>query len=133
MNFPKKILTSTGAICFVLMGIAAMHPPDNRPKNLKILPKNISSDSLLNIMLIYERALGVECEYCHITKDKKGKEAYERDDIPQKDTCRKMMRMTNAINKTYFHLSEKVQAQGIQSVTCFTCHKGRTKPVIDSL
>ena len=34
-------------------------------KNLKVLPQNISEDSLKGLMRGYNAALGVKCNFCH--------------------------------------------------------------------
>lgn len=127
----------------VLLGMAAMNASpskrmihawahdaaDTSGNNLKILSKNISEDSLYNIMEGYEQALGVQCGHCHIMKDKNGLEDYASDSVPAKITCRQMMLMTDSLNRkntpSFFYGST------VQKITCITCHKG--KPVPDSV
>ena len=122
----KKMITLSGLAAFVLLGIAAIQLPQDKPKNLKVLPKDISSDSLFNIMKTFEHSLGVTCSFCHVVNDSTGYENYASDSIPVKERCRDMMRMTAAINNIYFHKLDMV------AVTCMTCHGGRKEPVTAS-
>src|SRR5690554_7142113 len=42
-------------------------------KNLKVLPHDITKDSLMGLMRGYNKALGVKCVYCHVPKKKEKK------------------------------------------------------------
>ena len=56
---------------FIFIGIAAVKQPTNyKFKNLQVLPKNITADSLDKIMDGFNVQLGVDCKYCHV-RDKK--------------------------------------------------------------
>ena len=81
--------------------------------NLKVL-NGIPSDQLLPAMQYITAALGVECDYCHDTKH------FDSDDKQTKLTARKMMTMMFAIDKDNF--------DGRREVTCYTCHRGASKP-----
>ena len=119
-----------GMTGFLIMAMAAMKPGKNDLKgrddfkNLQVLPKNISADSLNGIMDSYKKALGVNCGFCHVMKDKNGLEDYASDDNRHKNQARDMMRMTMDINKKYFPSGAKY----IETVTCNTCHRGRSEP-----
>ena len=52
-------------ISFVALGIAAMRMPQNQPRNLKVLPQDISDKALDSFMHSYNKALGVKCDFCH--------------------------------------------------------------------
>ena len=41
MKLNKKFIVIGGAIAFVVIGIAASKPPQEKYKNLKVLPKNM--------------------------------------------------------------------------------------------
>ena len=125
----KKIFTLLGIASFVIFGLAAIQPKHGHPKNLKVLPKNISSDSLFMIMKMFEKSLGVTCNYCHIDDDLTGREDYASDSIPAKERCRNMMRMTTSINLKYFQHPGKKMVGVSTVVTCMTCHRGKTEPV----
>src|SRR5690606_26130505 len=95
---------------------------DNNFKNLKILPKDISKDSLMALMKGYNQALGVKCNHCH-TMDKSS------DDKHEKEIARHMIKFTNALNANEFApIGEKYK----NAIECATCHRGSTKPMDDT-
>ncbi len=125
----KKLKTITVLAVFVFIGIAAVKQPVNdKFKNLQVLPKNITEDSLDRIMDGFTVSLGVDCNYCHYKDKKANLIVYEKDDKPEKQIARNMMRMTMDINKKYFQFNETVTAEEVQAVTCFTCHSGQPMP-----
>ena len=65
MKFNKKIVVVAGLVSFVLIGIAASKRP-NEFKNLKVLPKNISEQTLDTVMHEFTKALKVDCDFCHV-------------------------------------------------------------------
>ena len=66
MFFKKKITVAGTLVALVVLGIAASAPADPTYKNLKVLPKNISSKELQSIMADdFEDGLGVSCGFCH--------------------------------------------------------------------
>lgn len=83
-------------------------------KNIQVL-KTIQADDLLPAMQFISGSLGVECTYCHVEG------AYEKDDKKAKQTARKMITMTIAINRDNFEEQHKV--------TCDSCHRSSTHPV----
>ena len=88
-------------------------------KNLKVLPQDISQDSLMNLMKSYNKALGVKCNHCH-SKDKSA------DDVYAKEITRHMIQMTNEINEKSFNpIGDKYK----NAVDCATCHRGSTSPM----
>lgn len=128
MKSHKKLLTSAVLFVLVITGIAAIEEPAGEFKNLQVLPKNIRPDSLDKIMDGFNASLKVNCNFCHI-KDKNSEALImEKDDKPEKEITRNMMRMTMDINKNYFHFNEEVSAAQVQAVTCYTCHKGHPIP-----
>ena len=82
-------------------------------KNIQVL-KDISSDQLMPSMRFITASLGVECSYCHVP------DHFEKDDKKPKEMARNMMRMMFAIDKDSF--------AGNREVTCYSCHRGSTKP-----
>src|SRR5215469_4166927 len=83
-------------------------------KNVQVL-KDIPADDLVPTMQFVSGSLGVECDFCHV------RDAFEKDDKEPKRTARQMMRMELAINGRNFDAT--------RAVTCYTCHRGQTKPV----
>jgi recombination DNA repair RAD52 pathway protein len=121
----KKLFTICILAAFVFIGIAAVDEPVNKEfKNLQVLPKNITADSLDKIMDGFNAGLGVDCKFCHTWNQDVYKMEFDKDTKPEKEIARNMMRMTMDINKHYFQYNEDVTAAQVQAVTCYTCHKG---------
>lgn len=104
-------------------------PQEERAKNLKVLPKNISHEDLEKEMRSYNKALGVKCDFCHARQpDNPKKMDFASDDKEEKETAREMLRMTMRINKKYFKSGKDEQGQPMMTVTCYTCHNGQKEP-----
>ena len=134
MNILRKnlFLVSLGLAAFVVAGSAFSPAGNFQKRNLKVLPKNISNEKLDSIMNSFEHALGVKCDFCHVkSKDDPEKLEYASDDRPEKEIARKMMIMTNEINKKYFNFNDTEDPEIIQSVLCKTCHRGEPHPEIE--
>jgi hypothetical protein len=86
---------------------------EQKYKNIQLL-RGIPSERLLKVMFAFKSSLGVDCTYCHI------KDQFEKDDKPQKQTARKMIQLVRDTN---------AKLGGIGRVTCFTCHRGQTRPL----
>jgi len=71
------------------------------------------------MMNLMAGSLGVKCNFCHVNKD--GQWDFPADTKPEKNTAREMIAMTLNINKTTF--------KGSTEVSCFSCHRGSTRPV----
>ena len=131
MNILRKnyFLVTVGLVGFVIAG-SAFSPAGNwQERNLKVLPKNISTEKLDSIMLSFEHALGIKCDFCHSkSKTDPLKLDYASDEKPEKEIARKMMIMTNEINKKYFNFTNTDDPEIIQSVNCNTCHRGEPHP-----
>lgn len=109
----------------------AHHGPWPKPKNLKILPKNISHDDLMKVMHGFAGSLGVKCNFCHAAGADPHHLDFASDAKPQKRIARTMMRMTGAINKKYLAKVDVPEAKPEQThVTCGTCHRGHDIPVV---
>jgi len=111
---------------------AFTYSPQPKFKNLKILSKDISKQDLDSIMHNYSLSLNVKCDFCHVHNEEKKTWDMASDGNPYKLIARKMMLMTNGINKNYFKPATKdkdITRQTIQSITCYTCHKGEAIPV----
>jgi recombination DNA repair RAD52 pathway protein len=121
----KKIKVMAVLSALVFTGIAAVDQPVNSEfKNLQVLPKNITADSLDKIMDSFTAGLGVDCKFCHTWNQEIYKMEFDKDTKPEKEIARKMMLMTMDINKKYFQFNEEVTAAQVQAVTCYSCHKG---------
>lgn len=113
----------------VTLGVAAVKAPPVKERNLKILPSDISDEKLDSIMHTYNKALGVNCNFCHVPyKGFPDSLDFASDAEPMKDNARKMMEMTININKTWFNFDDKIQPVFLNTVVCKTCHRGEPFP-----
>jgi len=126
----KQIQVVLAFTVILATGIAATGHPPTEFKNLKILPKDISSEKLDSIMESYNKALGVKCSFCHspFVKNVPDSLDYPSDSNEMKENARKMMSMTIHINQTYFYFKKEVQPEYLNTVHCNTCHQGETFP-----
>ena len=125
----RKVKVIAALSIFVFIGMAAVKQPVNTGfKNLQVLPKNITADSLNKIMDGFNASMGVNCKFCHYRDKKADTLIFDSDEKSEKEIARKMMRMTKDINKNYFQFNEEVTAVQVQAVTCYTCHKGIVIP-----
>ena len=114
----------------VIIGAAFMPPAELLPKNLKVLPNDITREELHKIMVGFKDALGVKCGFCHASA--KGDSThldFASDDKPEKEMARHMMKMTMMLNSQYFN-GMKTETGGMVQISCITCHNGKIKPVI---
>jgi hypothetical protein len=123
----KKVFLLFTMIFLSALAISWSSPDDER--NLKVLPKDISSDSLQMIMDEFTTALNVNCAFCHAPKDPQEpkKLNYASDANHLKEITRTMLRMTNEINSKYI---VSLRDNNVQLATCNTCHRGQPIPAI---
>ena len=81
-------------------------------KNIQVF-KGLPASQLQTVMAFMAGSLGVKCSHCHSGP-------FEKDDKPEKQTARRMIRMVLDINKGNF--------DGTNAVTCYTCHRGQPSP-----
>ena len=119
-------------IAFMIIGIAATNPQDDhpRPKNLKVLSKNISHEDLDKLMEEFKAALGVKCNFCHAqSKDSASHTLdFSSDEKPEKNIARQMIKMTAKINKKYFSFNKDEKGEKETVVSCMTCHRRNPDP-----
>ena len=99
---------------------AASKPPtvDDTFKNVQAL-KGLTVDDFMLTMGIMSAAVGSDCVGCHPSA---GTDHVDWAlDTPRKRTARRMVLMVAAINRDNFG--------GRQVVTCWSCHRGRDRPV----
>ncbi len=129
-----KLFARFAVVVFVLFAALTMvhlgqpraqgNPDDEKPKNLKVLPKDMSHHEVVQIMRGYSLALGVRCEECHYVKTPGEEPEFDSDKNPTKDVARGMMKMTANINEQIGHMNLKDSLQ----VSCVTCHHGTKLP-----
>jgi photosynthetic reaction center cytochrome c subunit len=129
-QMPKKCFRATRARRFVLLVTALLfcqkastqttseESPENQPaekvfKNIQAL-KGMRAADLQGAMSFIASSLNVDCDYCH-------RQDFSKDVTKQKLRAREMIRMVRQINQEAF--------QGENTVNCFTCHQGHTKPI----
>ncbi len=99
-----------------------------KPKNLKVLPKDFTGEKLRPIMMGFTRSLGVRCNYCHVGEEGKPLSTYDfvSDKNPNKDRARAMYKMLGSISDQL----KDFNSSGEQKVNvwCHTCHQGRPRP-----
>ena len=127
--------TTLAAALFVgtLAGIAGAQgaPGGQQPyENLKYFSKDIPRDSLLGIMQGFGYALGVNCQYCHVSEQQANGRPRLRpgpDDKREKRTARYMLTMVDTINRVALAKLPERQHANVQ-VNCVTCHRGSPIP-----
>jgi tetratricopeptide (TPR) repeat protein len=102
----------------------AQSPDDEKPKNLKVLPKSWSHSQVVAAMRSISGALGVGCDECHVKKAGSDEMDFAADKKPEKETARKMMKMTTSINEQLGAMKLEDSLQ----VGCVTCHHGVKHP-----
>jgi tetratricopeptide (TPR) repeat protein len=134
MAWPSLRTLTLAALSTALPGLLAAQgggfqgPP---PKNLQVLPKDMTRPEVVARMRLIATALGVRCEYCHVqTTGPDGREQTDHasDDKDTKKTAREMMRMVNDINDKYLIAGMGRTLTERQRVSCETCHHGLAKP-----
>lgn len=126
----KKLTVLLLLSAAIFVGITAFKPkqaPPGKWQNLKVLPQDISEDSLKAVMHFYSDALGVKCLFCHAMGDN-GHPNFASDDKPEKNITRYMMKMTKEINAGYFNFKKVDNPDTIHVVTCYTCHHRNPHP-----
>jgi len=81
--------------------------------------KELSVDDFIASMGVISAALGFDCADCHPGAGTDARD-FAIDTIPDKVMARKMIEMVASINQANF--------AGVQSVTCWTCHRQQTRP-----
>ena len=101
-----------------------------RFENLKVLPKDISRDSLTQIMRGFAFALGVRCQYCHAENPdttSRQRILFASDDKVQKRTARFMLRMADSLNRVVLAALPERRTPTV-TIGCVTCHRGNPVP-----
>lgn len=116
-----------GGVSFIRSG-HAQQPQGDKPveqtrKNIQVL-KGLPDSQLFTVMNFIRTSLGVSCAYCHVNAGG-DKWEWEKDDKPTKVIARQMMRMRFAVNQ-----GNKDIFGTTGGITCYTCHRGQTKPAV---
>ncbi len=82
--------------------------------------KNVSAARLLAVMDTWGKVLGVSCDHCHVNNE------WASEVKPEKEITRQMMDLVNNLNKDLKNMDALKSYQ--PSVSCYTCHRGDTRP-----
>lgn len=105
-------------------------------ENLKVLPTDISRDSLLAVMRSFASGLGVRCGFCHVSEPVAGvaggpgpheRLVFKLDDKETKKKARFMLRMLDTLNHGILPALPDRHDPPIL-VSCVTCHHGSPLP-----
>ncbi|MFL6758681.1 MAG: c-type cytochrome [Sphingomonas sp.] len=131
------VLSAAAALFGVSVAVAQTPPPAAQPpfavppfKNLKVLPKDIGRAELLTNMKFFAQSLGVRCTYCHVGTEGQPLSTFDfaSDAKDHKKIARDMMRLAQHINTEHL---PAITGLPDAKVTCFTCHRGSTKPATE--
>ena len=128
-SFPSTLIV--GLLAFSALGVASAQEYEN----LRVLPQDVSQDELSQAMLENLRGLGLPrrqnegCLHCHVGDMERPGDTWNwaSDAKPEKVKARAMMVMVNEINREHLAKLESRIDPPI-TVTCYTCHAGRTDP-----
>jgi len=99
-------------------------------KNLQVLPKDTPQPQVVAMMRVFNTALGVNCDHCHVwVKPGDPTNDMASDTKTAKLVAREMMRMTTDVNARLAAAIKK-PADQIAKVECATCHRGAAIPVL---
>lgn len=123
-------LVPLAAAALLAQPLAAQIP--ERFENLKVLPKDIPRDTLLQIMRGFSASLGVRCNYCHVERPATtpgGRESFNfaSDDKVPKEKARFMIRMVQNLNAQVLPQVPHRREPPV-GVGCITCHRGLPVP-----
>jgi hypothetical protein len=115
------------AACFFTVALSGNQAAPPAPpmaeqvfKNIQVL-KGIPVDEFMGTMGFFATSTGLNCTDCHIDESG-GSWARYADDNALKQQTRRMVVMMRTINQANFG--------GRQVVTCYTCHRGFSKPTV---
>lgn len=122
----------SGLYSFTTVSITNYKQKEYQPKweNLKVLPQDITKDSLMSLMKGYNAALGVKCTHCHTpSKEDPSKLDFAEESLQAKHITRGMIAMTHEINENHFKAYyPDPKPKMATDVSCVMCHRGVAKP-----
>lgn len=135
MKSKKMLFVICTLILSVAGALAAGQAGRPKERNLKVLPKDISDRMLDSIMVSYNTALGVNCDFCHAKPKvlfpnptaQNGLD-FASDANVIKEEARRMIRLTIEINKNNFYYDSTKRPEYLNVIRCRTCHQGHVFP-----
>jgi cytochrome c553 len=134
MLLGKKFIATIGFLASVIfISTTSMQsgkpPEEEKYKNLKVLPKDITKKQLDAVMGNWSKSLGVRCGFCHSRNEETKRTDFALDGKPEKEMARQMYRMTANINKKYFKAGKDSTGMIMEAgVNCNMCHNGNAHP-----
>ena len=122
-----RSLVLAASLALIPAALTAQIP--DKFKNLKVLPADISRDSLITTMRGFAGGLGVRCTFCHVGGPDGGIRGadFASDDKPTKRRARFMLAMVDSLNRAVLpQLPDRHQP--MISIQCVTCHRGSELP-----
>ena len=100
-------------------------------RNLKVLPEETTAEELRATMRAISMGTGNRCSACHVGEVEADLSTYDfsLDDKEKKLKARKMIEFTREINASLATAFPDAK-DSLVSVTCATCHRGQSKPVM---
>lgn len=115
------------AAMLILAGAAfAQAPAQEKPKNLKVLPKDWSREQVVAVMQNFTAALGVGCNFCHVINQGQPPD-FASDDKKEKDMARAMMKIATDLNAN-LPKALGTDPKETTRIGCITCHRGVPEP-----
>ena len=122
----RRLVVGCSALFIAFPHSATAQPAGDAPMtagqafdNVQVLG-DLPVDDFMATMGIMAAALGFDCANCHIRAGTPQVDWVA--DPPPKRTARRMVNLVAAINRDHFG--------GRQVVTCWTCHRGRSRPLV---
>ena len=119
---PMRIVVAFSIAC-ASVAVSARQPPEivDTP-TVKVLT-GLTVPEFEGEMQLMTQALGLSCGSCHARGD------FASDANPRKLAARRMLELTKAINTQFFLDYKPLDGESrLGRVTCFTCHRGDTRP-----
>ena len=106
------------------------------PKNLKVLPKDLTGNQVHDIMEGWAGALGTHCDTCHATDPNnlgpngRPRLKFDDDSKPEKQIARMMYSMTEDLKRNSIAKAAELDKMPdpAPKLTCGTCHRGQVRP-----
>ena len=129
MRYPKTAAIAVTISIFFAGTETASAGIFDDPKNLKVLPEDISTAELRQTMRGFAQGTGSRCSACHVGKVEADLSTYDFsvDDKEKKLKARKMIQLVRDINENIAKLFPD-STEPLVEVTCATCHRGQAKP-----
>ena len=117
-----RIVVACALLCVSVVASAQQPPAIVDSPTVKVLTGLTVPDFEAEMQLMTQ-ALGLSCGSCHARGN------FASDANPRKATARRMLEMTQAINKQFFADYKPLAGESkLGRVTCFTCHQGDSRP-----